>query len=160
MSSKYLKLIQKAYTCVDLDVNYYYAFVKNLLLILVITILFGCNNRDRNIQIDISFKGTGEGDFEICLTEDGNTLNNFDRLNFHLYATTKNGSKRDVERSIYQKCTTSSICQYYKLGAYTNEEYRDIEENFVPGNIKTVRVEIFYDGEYDKPFIIKEFSNL
>ena len=135
--------------------------MKKLLFISVISILCsGCKDRDRKIEIDVTFKGTGNGDFEICLSEDGNVDDNFDRLNFHLHATTKNGLKRDVERSISQKCTSSDMCQYYKLGAYTDEEYKEIQQSFVPGNIKSVRVEIFYDNEYENPFIVKELKDL
>lgn len=135
------------------------SIIKNYVCFLIISfILFGCSERDRKIEVELTFKGTGNGEFEICFSESGN--DDFHGLNYHLYATTANGLKRDVERSIFQECESDNMFQFYKVGAYTKEEIKEVQKYFVPGNIKHVKVEIFYDGEYKTPFLVKEFENL
>lgn len=134
---------------------------KILPFVALVIIAFGCKNRDREIDVDVKFKGTGNGEFEICFSEKGKGQFDPEDLGYHIYVTTKNGLTRDVERDIIiDKCEQDDMCQYKKLGAYSDKEYEDMKTHFVPGNIKKVKVEIFYLGEYDKPFITKELTNL
>jgi len=121
--------------------------------------LGACKDRDRQIGVKVSFKGEGYGKFEICFIERGMKENNFQNLNYHLIATTKNGIIREVEKSIFQSCIEQDFIQY-KLGTYKDWELEELKTQFVPGNIKSVKVEIYYDGEYKTPFITKELKNL
>ena len=134
---------------------------KLLLLNSLIAVLFSCKDRDREIDVEVKFKGTGNGEFEICFSEKGKGQFDPEDLGYHIYVTTKNGLTSDVERDIIiETCEDDDMCQYKKLGAYSDKDYEDMKTNLVPGNIRKVKVEIFYLGEYDKPFITKELTNL
>ncbi len=135
--------------------------MKPLLLGSLIAVLIGCKNRDREIDVKVKFKGTGNGEFEICFSEKGKGHFDPEDLGYHIYVTTNNGLTMDVERDkIIEQCEEDDMCQYKKLGAYSDKEYKDMKTHFVPGNIKKVKVEIFYRGENNKPFFSKELTDL
>lgn len=122
----------------------------------ILLFLSACKDRSREIDVSVVFKGDGE--FEICFDE-GNKEFKVEPLYFHLYATTKNGFKRERETIISKPCNVYNFIQL-KLGAYSRGDLEEMKTQFIPGNIESVKVEIFYSGEYNNPFITKEFKNL